>query len=106
MPKFLLAYHGTLDQMSPEQGKAHMANWMAWMNGLGSAVTNPGTPVGKSKSISASGVTDDGGSNPISGITILQADDMDAAIEMAKLSPHISIGGTIEIAPVMDMNMA
>lgn len=105
MPKFLLAYHGPAQPMPPEHGQDHMARWMAWMEGLGAAVVDRGTPVGKSKTVSADGTTETGGLDPISGITILQADDMDAAIEMARLCPHLGVGGTIEVAPVMDMKM-
>ena len=105
MPKFILAYHGGPGSMSPEEGQAHMANWKAWMDGLGDAVVDRGMPVGPSKTVSSDGVADDGGSNPLSGITILQADDMDAALEMVKGSPHVNVGGTIEIAQAMDMEM-
>jgi hypothetical protein len=58
---------------------------------------------GMSKTVSADGIADDGGSNPLSGITIIQADAMEEALEMAKACPHIGIGGTIEVAQVMQM---
>jgi len=105
MPKFVLAYHGGPGSMTPEEGQAHMTAWKAWMDGLGDAVVDRGVPVSQSKTVSADGVTDDGGSNPLSGITILQASDIDAAVEMAKDSPHVTAGGTIEIAQAMDMEM-
>jgi hypothetical protein len=106
MPKFLFAYHGGHPPKSPEEGQAHMKNWMDWMDGLGDAVVDRGLPVGKSKTVGSGGVTDDGGSNPLSGISIVQADTMDAALEMAKISPHITgMGGTIEVAEAMDMSM-
>ena len=105
MPKFILAYHGGPKSMSKEEGAAHMAKWKAWMGSLGDAVIDPGTPVGPSKTVSADGVSDGGGSNPLSGITIVQADTMDAALKMAKASPHLDIGGTIEVAEAMNMKM-
>lgn len=58
---------------------------------------------GMSKTVSADGIADDGGSNPLSGITIIQADTMEEALEMAKVCPHIGNGGTIEVAQVMQM---
>ena len=105
MPKFLLAYHGGHNFKSKEEGMEHMAKWQAWSAGLGDAVIDPGMPVGPSKTVSANGITDDGGSNPLSGITVLQADTIEAACEMAKACPHVDIGGTIEVAQAMDMEM-
>ena len=105
MTKFVFAYHGGPKSMTPEEGKAHMGKWMAWMESLGDAVVDRGLPVGKSKTVGPGGVTDDGGSNPLSGFTIVQADSIDAAVEMAKQSPHVDAGGTIEVAPAMGMPM-
>ena len=105
MPKFVLAYHGKPDIKNKEEGAAHMVAWKAWSAGLGDAVIDPGMPVGPSKTISINGVEDDGGSNPLSGITIIQAETMDDAIAMAKGCPHISGSGTIEIAEAMQMDM-
>ncbi len=105
MPKFLLTYHGKPDIQSPEDGAKHMTAWKAWSAGLGAAVVDPGLPVGPSKTITATDVVDDGGSNPVSGITIIQAETMDEAIVMAKGCPHLSGSGTIEIAEAMDMEM-
>jgi len=105
MTKFILAYHGGPSSMTPEEGQAHMQNWKAWMDGMGDAVIDRGMPVGKSKTVSKDGVADDGGSNPLSGITIIQADSIDQAVSLCEGSPHVEVGGTIEIAPAMDMEM-
>lgn len=105
MQKFVLAYHGGATSMTPEEGQQHMQQWMAWMDGLGDAVIDRGLPVGPSVTVSSDGVVEDGGSNPLSGITIIQAESQDAAIVMTKKSPHLAIGGTIELAPAMDMPM-
>lgn len=105
MPKFLLIYHGKPDLETPEAGAKHMEAWKAWSAGLGAAVVDPGMPVGMSKTITASGVEDHGGANPVSGMTVLQADTMEAAIKMAQGCPHLSGSGTIEIAETIDMEM-
>ncbi len=80
-----------------------MAKWRAWIGGLGDAAANPGTPLGKSKTVSSAGVSDDGGSNPMQGFSIVKADSMDAALEMAKGCPTLELGGTIEVAEAMEM---
>ena len=105
MTRFLLAYHGGHNFKTKEEGAAHMVKWQAWSAGLGDAVVDPGMPVGPSKTVSANGVTDDGGSNPLSGITILQAETMEEVLAMAKSCPHVDMGGTIEVAQAMDMDM-
>ncbi len=103
MPNYVLAYHGGKTPESPEEGAEQMAKWNAWVGGLGDAVVNPGTPLGKPKTVSSGGVSDDGGSNPLLGFSIVKADSMDAALEMAKACPTLEIGGTIEVAEVMEM---
>ena len=102
MPQFIFAYHGGKMPEDPDEGAKLMARWQDWMAGLGDALVNPGHPVGKSTTVSASGVTNDGGPNPLSGFSLVQADDIDAAIEMAKGCPHID-DGSIEIAETVEM---
>ncbi len=102
MSNYIFAYHGGKKPETPEAGAELMARWKAWMGGLGDALVNPGNPVGMSKTVSSGGVSDDGGSNPLSGFSIVNADSMDAALEMAKGCPHLE-HGTIEVAEVMEM---
>ena len=102
MSSYIFAYHGGKRPETPEAGAELMARWKAWMGGLGDALVNPGNPVGKSKTVGSGGVSDDGGSNPLSGFSIVKADSMDAALEMAKGCPHLD-HGTIEVAEAMEM---
>jgi hypothetical protein len=103
MSNYMIAYHGGIKFESPKEGAAHMAKWRAWMGGLGNAVVNPGAPLGKSKTVSADGISD-GGPNSLSGYSIVKADSIGAAVEMAKTCPHLDFG-TIEVAEVMEMEM-
>jgi hypothetical protein len=102
MPDYILAYHGGKKPESPEEGAKLMAKWQAWIADLGDTMVNPGTPLGKSKTVSAGGVADDGGSNPIMGYSVVQADGIDAAVEIAKGCPFLEMG-TIEVAEMMEM---
>ena len=102
MSNYIFAYHGGKKPESPEEGAKLMAKWKAWVDGLGDAMVNPGSPLGMSKTVSASGVSDDGGSNPLMGFSVVMADSMDAALEIAKGSPHLEIG-TIEVAEMKEM---
>lgn len=104
MPNFIYAYHGGTKPDTPEQGAKEMAKWEAWFKDMGSAVINPGNPVGMSQTVSANGVAENGGANPLSGFTIVQADTIDKAVEMAKGCPMVGSGtGTVEVAEVMQM---
>lgn len=104
MPKFIFAYHGGKKPETPEAGAKMMADWKAWFSGLGDAIVEPGNPVGMSKTVTTSGVDDNGGSNPLAGYTVIQADNIDAACALCKNSPHLN-GGTIEVAELMDIEM-
>jgi hypothetical protein len=102
MPKYIIAYHGAPKFESPEQGAAHMAKWKAWVGGLGDAVVNPGTPLSKGKLISSRGVSD-AGTDLLTGFSMIMADSMDGALEMAQRCPYLDHGGTVEVAEVMEM---
>ena len=97
---FLFAYYGGEIPESAEEGDKHMAKFEAWVGALGDAVVNPGHPLGKSQTVSASGVSDDGRANPLVGFSIVKADSMDAALEMAKGYPHLEIR-TVEVVEMM-----
>ena len=102
MPNFIFAYHGGAKPESPEEGAKLMAIWNAWIDDLGDTMINPGTPVGKSKTVSSDGVSDDGGSNPLAGFSIVEADSMEAVLEIATACPFVEMG-TIEVAEMMKM---
>ena len=105
MAKYLLAYYGKPDLKTKEDGQNHMQAWRAWSDGLGEAVVDPGLPVGPAKVVGQQGVREASPDNPLSGVTILQAETMEAAIEMARACPHIDAGGTIAVAEAMNMEM-
>ncbi|MEO0767069.1 MAG: hypothetical protein AAFY75_13725 [Pseudomonadota bacterium] len=104
MPKFMFAYHGGGMPETPEEGARMMAAWNDWYSEMGEALVDGGAPVGQSMTVSQEGVAPDGGANPLSGYTVVQADTIEAACEMAKGCPMIADGsGSVEVAPVIDM---
>ena len=104
MPKFIFAYHGGKKPETPEAGMEFMARWRAWSSANDAAFTNKGAPAGPSKTVSADGVADDGGANPLAGYSVVEVDSMEAALAIAKECPHLD-HGTIEVAELMDMEM-
>lgn len=104
MPKFVFAYHGGGMPETPEEGARMMAAWNDWYAAMGDAVVDGGAPVGQSMTVSQGGISSDGGANPLSGYTVVQADTIDAACEMANGCPMIADGsGSVEVAPVIEM---
>lgn len=103
MAQFIFVYHGGAKPSDDVDVAAIMGKWQAWMGGAGDAFVNMGAPVGMSKTVSSAGVADDGGSNPTSGFSIVQAADIDAACELAKGCPIHESGGSVEVAQMMEM---
>ncbi|WP_293572937.1 YciI family protein [Phaeobacter sp.] len=104
MPQYIFAYHGGKSPESEAEGARMMAAWKSWMEGLGSGLVVPGNPVGLSKTVHHDGVDDDGGANPISGYSVVEAADLHSACAMAKGCPLAVDGdGTVEVAELMEM---
>lgn len=104
MPKYLLGYHGGGMPDSPAEGEKVMAAWNAWMGTLGKSLVDAGNPTMPGKTIAANGkVSDGGGSNPISGYSIIEAKNLDEAVKLSKGCPQLAGGGSIEVAEIMPM---
>lgn len=103
MPKFLFVYHGGSKPSSPDEVADVMAKWGAWFEKLGAAVVDGGNPVGLSKTVFADKITDDGGANPTSGYSLVNANSIDDAVKMAQGCPILQAGGNVEVAEVIDM---
>jgi hypothetical protein len=104
MKKFMLAYYGEPKFESPAEGAKHMAKWKAWVAGLGDVLVDPGTPLGASKSVSANGVAGRTGAERLLGFSVVKADSLERALELAKGCPFAE-HGTIDVAEVMQMKM-
>lgn len=104
MAKFIFVYHGGKMPESEAEGARVMADWQAWLGGLGAAVLDGGAPVGPSSTVHPGGsVSADGGSNPVSGYSLIGADNIEQAIELAKGCPILEADGSVEVAEAMDM---
>lgn len=105
MPKFLLSYHGGNMPETEAEIAAEMKRWRDWMDGLGDALVDPGNPAGMSKTVSIDGIADNGGANPVSGYSLVVADDMNAALAMAAGCPMVTQGhGSIEVAETYNVD--
>lgn len=105
MPKYVLAYHGGGMPDSEEEQAKHMAAWESWMGANSAAFVDMGAPVGMAKTVSADGsVADGGGANPLSGYGLIEADDINAAVDIAKGCPIVTMSdGSVEVAETFEI---
>ena len=88
MAKFIYLYRGPAADLRPEQSAERMAAFAAWMEKLGPALVDGGSPFGESAS-----VRDDGTEGPASdliGYTIIEADDLPTAKALTDGLPFLS----------------
>ena len=105
MPRFIMIYKGdatdTAD-MTEEQAGEVMAKWGAWMEKVGPALSDVGTPFGPGVSVIDDGTTS--APVPLSGYSIVEAPDLAAARHLADGHPYLSEGSgnfAIEIYEMM-----
>lgn len=104
MAKYLFVYHGGGKAETDEELKASMDAWGAWFGSMGAAVIDGGNPVGESITVQSDGsVRNDGGANPASGYSLIEAADLDDALAKAKACPILTVGGSVEVAEAFDM---
>jgi YCII-related domain len=108
MKKFVVLYMANpaqFEQMmqnsTPEQRQKGMEAWMKWMNANKASLADGGAPLGKTKRVDASGVSDT--KNGVGGYSIVQADSYDAAVKLfGKDHPHLMMPGNwIEVMEVI-----
>ena len=99
MTDYLLLYSGGSMPETPEAQATVMAAWNDWMHATGDALKDGGNPfTPAAKSVAADGSVGDGPAGSMaSGYSILKADSLDAAVEMAKSCPVLQGGAQISI---------
>jgi hypothetical protein len=99
--KYILVYYGGKMESDPKKVQASMMAWIKWFQDLGKAVVDTGNPTMPGNSVSAKGVKKGGIGEPVTGYSILQANNLDAVTDMAKKSPQLGAGGQIGIYEIM-----
>ena len=99
MKKFIFLYMGGSAPKSPEDGKKVMDAWMAWFGRVGDKIVDGGAPFGARKSVGGSGSTGAG------GYTIVNAENLEAAVKLTDGHPHLMGGGTIEVCETVPVGM-
>lgn len=114
MSQFVFLYRGAgQDRRSPEQLQQSMQKWFAWMKELGEKgyIQSPGHPLERAgKIVSGRGKTVTDGpfaeaKDVVGGYTLVEARDIDQAVEISKGCPIFDVDGAVEVRPVMKMDM-
>ena len=93
MKKYIVLYTAPLTsaerfaQATPEQAQQGMQQWFDWKEKLGSSLVDMGQQLGNAMQITKSGVTKS--DSNIVGISTLQANSMDEALELVKSHHHL-----------------
>jgi hypothetical protein len=104
MSNFVLVYTGGSRPASEAEGKKVMEAWGAWFGKLGDKVVDPGNPFGADAKTLSNGSVHDGASGiPATGYSILKADSLNAATEIAQGCPLLQAGGKITVYEVTPM---
>ena len=103
MAKYLLLYEGGGMPETDEARAAAMQAWDAWFHQLGTAVADGGNPfapasnrVGPDGSISP-------GAGAATGYSILEADSLAAATDLAKGCPVLAGGASVGVYEIFDV---
>jgi hypothetical protein len=104
MANYVFAYSGGNGMAADEaERNAQLAKWGQWFGELGSAVVDGGAPTGTAKTVGPGGSVSDGGSRGLTGYSIVSADSLDSAVELAKGCPVLEIGGAVDVYEAIAM---
>jgi len=103
MPNFMLTYLGTPQISTPEEKQSHMDEYHQWIVSLGENALSPMNPLKNVSVVSSEGDVSSGGETGMTGFTIISADSIEKAIEVAQACPFLDVGGRLEVAEMIEM---
>jgi hypothetical protein len=95
MAKYVFSYR-VPSGYAPHAGTA--AEWQAWFGEMGPALVSIGHAVTDYASLGEVG----GSGSRMIGYSVVSAEDMDAALALAKDCPALRVGGGVEVGPVLE----
>jgi hypothetical protein len=98
MAKFLFSYRMAKTYVPGRPDAA--AAWAAWFQEIRASVTDRGNPVFESASLG-----DCGDGTGLGGYSLIIADDLDAALALAKGCPALAAGGGVEVGPITEVSL-
>ena len=113
MSEFTFLFRGRDIPASPEQMQKTTQKWVSWFKELGEKghVKYPGHPLqpagkvvtGQQKSVHDGPYAE--AKDIVNGFTLIEADDLAAAVELSKGCPILESGGSVEVRPIRIINM-
>jgi hypothetical protein len=99
MPKFILSYRSAKDYDALADS-AGLAAWGEFLNDvIAPRVVDPGWPVFEPTAVVGEG----GPSTQLGGYSVVNADNLDAALSMAQRCPTVARGGGVEVALLAEL---
>ncbi|HWT44643.1 MAG TPA: YciI family protein [Vicinamibacterales bacterium] len=92
MASFIFIYRAGPDPVPADRIAENRAAWRAWNESLGE---DYGIRTAGGRLVTAGGVTDADG--VVRGASMVEFENLDAAVEMAKRSPNLAFGGSVEV---------
>lgn len=116
MKEFLFLFRRDINsdamQLSPEQMQAITKPWQDWMGSLtgrGKLASRGNRLASEGRVIKPDNVVTNGPyvelKEAIGGYVTVHADDIEEATELAKGCPILTVGGTVEVRPIVDLNI-
>jgi len=113
MSEFTYLFRGRNMEASPEERRKHTEKWMVWFKELGEKghLREPGHPLEGSGGVvrGEKKVVTDGpyaeAKDVVGGYVVVEARDLQHALEMSKGCPILEAGGSVEVRPVQILNM-
>ena len=90
MPEFVFAYRNPVGYTPTPETRAA---WTAWFDGMGQQLADLGKPAVDRAALGNCGAD----STELGGYSMIDADDMESAMAIAKGCPHLERGGGIEV---------
>ena len=113
MSEYVFLYRGGSREGSPAEMQQTMQKWMTWLKSLGEKghVKDQGQPLeqtgklvkGKQKTVTDGPFAEV--KDVIGGYTLIEARDLDHAVELSKGCPIFERDGAVEVRPVMKMSL-
>jgi hypothetical protein len=113
MTQFTYLFRGRDTSASPEQMQKTMEQWVAWFKDLGAKghLKDPGHPLehtgkvvkGKQKTVTDGPYAET--KDVVGGYILVEAKDLDQAVELSKGCPIFEVGGSVEVRPVQIIKM-
>ena len=105
MPNYLFVYYGGMGGSkppTPAQQKKSMDIWTKWFDKLGRAVVEMGAPAKPGKTVSKAGARATG-ANAVAGYSVIKANNLGAAVNLAKSHPDVDRGMKISVYELTQM---